>query len=197
MINFGKISPHEAHDDKCSNDKNNFIRFADSSFNAVEKQIFTIADDKKGNLWIGTDGGGILLFNKQHKTFTRLLSQIDKDGTIDNRINYLYQDSHDNFWINTMSGLICFDPNSNKFFKYTTADGLPNNVFFATAEDANGNRVEARMTAPEGYTTTAHTALNIMQKILDGNFQVGFQTPAKAYGADLILEIPGVSRQTA
>jgi len=70
-------------------------------------------------------------------------------------------------------------------------------LLWGAAEDVNGNRVEARMTAPEGYTTTALTALNIMQKILDGNFQPGFQTPAKAYGADLILEIPGVGREPA
>jgi short subunit dehydrogenase-like uncharacterized protein len=68
-------------------------------------------------------------------------------------------------------------------------------LLWGQAEDPNGNRVESRMTAPEGYTTTALTALNIMQKILDGNFQPGFQTPAKAYGADLILEIGGVTRQ--
>jgi len=67
-------------------------------------------------------------------------------------------------------------------------------LLWGEAEDANGNRVEARMTAPEGYTTTALTALNIIQKILDGNFQPGFQTPAKAYGADLVLEIEGVTR---
>ena len=68
-------------------------------------------------------------------------------------------------------------------------------LLWGQAEDPNGNRVESHMTAPEGYTTTALTALNIMQKILDGNVQPGSQTPAKAYGADLILEIGGVTRQ--
>jgi short subunit dehydrogenase-like uncharacterized protein len=70
-------------------------------------------------------------------------------------------------------------------------------LLWGEAEDPNGNRVESRMTAPEGYTTTALAALNIMQKILDGNFQPGYQTPAKAYGADLILEIEAVTRQDA
>ena len=63
------------------------------------------------------------------------------------------------------------------------------------ALDLNGNRVESRMTTQEGYTLTALAALKITQKILDGNFTPGFQTPAKAYGADLVLEIEGVSRQ--
>ena len=68
-------------------------------------------------------------------------------------------------------------------------------LLWGEASDLNGNRVESRMHGPEGYTMTALTALNITQKILDGNFKPGYQTPAKAYGADLILEIEGVSRQ--
>jgi len=68
-------------------------------------------------------------------------------------------------------------------------------LLWGQVEDPNGNQVEARMTAPEGYTTTALAALNIIQKILDGNFTPGFQTPAKAYTADLIFEIDGVTRQ--
>lgn len=61
------------------------------------------------------------------------------------------------------------------------------------ATDPKGNRVESRLTCPEAYTTTVLTAVNIAEKILAGNFQTGFQTPAKCYGADLILEIDGVN----
>ncbi|HEV8592561.1 MAG TPA: saccharopine dehydrogenase NADP-binding domain-containing protein [Pyrinomonadaceae bacterium] len=68
-------------------------------------------------------------------------------------------------------------------------------LLWGEASDLNGNRVESRLQGPEGYTLTAHAALNIAQKILDGNFTPGYQTPAKAYGADLVLEIDGVSRQ--
>lgn len=63
------------------------------------------------------------------------------------------------------------------------------------ASDLNGNRVESRMQTPEGYTLTALAALNVAEKILAGNFTPGYQTPAKAYGADLVLEIDGVARQ--
>jgi len=63
------------------------------------------------------------------------------------------------------------------------------------ASDRNGNRVESRMKTPEGYDVTAHAALNIVQKILDGNFEPGYQTPAKVYGPDLIMELQGVTRE--
>jgi len=68
-------------------------------------------------------------------------------------------------------------------------------LLWGEVSDLNGNRAESRMQGPEGYTITALAALNIAQKILDGNFTTGFQTPAKAYGADLVLEIEGVTRQ--
>jgi short subunit dehydrogenase-like uncharacterized protein len=62
------------------------------------------------------------------------------------------------------------------------------------ASDERGNRVEARLVCPEGYTTTVLTALQIAGKILKGNYCAGFQTPAKCYGADLITEIEGAKR---
>ena len=68
-------------------------------------------------------------------------------------------------------------------------------LLWGEASDAQGNRVEARQQGPEGYKTTAIAALNIVEKILAGNFTPGYQTPAKAYGADLVLGIAGVSRQ--
>lgn len=68
-------------------------------------------------------------------------------------------------------------------------------LLWGEALDLNGNRVESRIQCPEGYTTTALTALLVAQKILDGNFTSGFQTPARAYGADLILELEGTARQ--
>jgi len=56
------------------------------------------------------------------------------------------------------------------------------------------HRFEARLQTPEGYTLTALTALAIVQKVLKGDAPIGFQTPAKAYGADFVLEIEGVKR---
>ena len=68
-------------------------------------------------------------------------------------------------------------------------------MLWGEAWDEKGNRVEARQQGVEGYTLTALAALKISEKILAGNFCPGFQTPAKCYGADLILEIEGSSRQ--
>ncbi len=68
-------------------------------------------------------------------------------------------------------------------------------LLWGQATDGNGQMVEARLQGPEGYTLTALTSLLIAKRILEGDAPVGFQTPAKAYGADLVLEIEGVQRQ--
>jgi short subunit dehydrogenase-like uncharacterized protein len=62
------------------------------------------------------------------------------------------------------------------------------------AADANGRRVQSLLTTPEGYTLTALTAVASVQKVLNGVVLPGFQTPSRAFGADFILEIPGVTR---
>lgn len=59
----------------------------------------------------------------------------------------------------------------------------------------NGAKAVARMSGPDGYTLTMIASLLIIQKILAGNFKTGYQTPAAAYGEDLVLEIPGVERE--
>lgn len=59
----------------------------------------------------------------------------------------------------------------------------------------NGKTVEARLTGPEGYNLTALSALIITKKVLQGNAKPGFQTPAGLYGANLVLEIEGVTRE--
>jgi short subunit dehydrogenase-like uncharacterized protein len=62
-------------------------------------------------------------------------------------------------------------------------------------KDDSGKRAVSRLRGPEGYTLTALTALRIVERVLGGQFSPGFQTPSKAYGADLILEIEGVTRE--
>ena len=59
---------------------------------------------------------------------------------------------------------------------------------------ADGTRVQSRLQGPSGYDLTAQTAVLLAKKALSGNAPVGFQTPSRAYGADAILEVPGVVR---
>ncbi len=59
--------------------------------------------------------------------------------------------------------------------------------------DAAGHIFTGRFKAPDGYTLTVLTALAIVEKALGGHTPIGFQTPAKAYGPELIFTIEGVT----
>lgn len=68
-------------------------------------------------------------------------------------------------------------------------------LVWGEVKNPSGETRSVRMRCPEGYTLTAISSLLITQKVLEGNFKTGYQTPAGAYGADLVLEIPGVTRE--
>jgi short subunit dehydrogenase-like uncharacterized protein len=61
-------------------------------------------------------------------------------------------------------------------------------------EDDRGRRAVSRLATPEGYTFTARAALAAVERVLAGHAPAGFQTPARAYGPDFVLGIPGVTR---
>ncbi|WP_375418000.1 saccharopine dehydrogenase family protein [uncultured Hymenobacter sp.] len=63
---------------------------------------------------------------------------------------------------------------------------------YGEVSDKQGRRVAARLSGPEGYTLTVLAALHITEKVLRGDYQPGFQTPARCYGAGLVRELPGV-----
>jgi short subunit dehydrogenase-like uncharacterized protein len=58
----------------------------------------------------------------------------------------------------------------------------------------DGRSAESVLHGPDGYTMTALTAVLLARKALAGDAPAGFQTPSRAYGADVILEVPGIVR---
>jgi short subunit dehydrogenase-like uncharacterized protein len=63
------------------------------------------------------------------------------------------------------------------------------------AMNAAGKTVRSRLTGPEAYSMTAHTAVAALERVLAGEAKPGFQTPSLAFGPDFVLEIEGVSRE--
>ena len=67
-------------------------------------------------------------------------------------------------------------------------------LLWGEAIAADGQRVAARLRGASGYVLTAQTAVHLAAKALGGDAPIGFQTPSRAYGPDVILEIPDVTR---
>jgi short subunit dehydrogenase-like uncharacterized protein len=68
-------------------------------------------------------------------------------------------------------------------------------VVVADAEDGAGHRVSARIRTPEAYEFTGTSAAEVAHRVLQGDHESGFQTPARVYGPDFVLAFRGVSRE--
>lgn len=68
-------------------------------------------------------------------------------------------------------------------------------LIWAQVKNPEGKTITGNMRCPEAYSLTASSMLLVSQKILNGNYKAGYQTPSSAYNEDLVMEIEGVSRE--
>ncbi|RYY24844.1 MAG: hybrid sensor histidine kinase/response regulator, partial [Chitinophagaceae bacterium] len=104
-----------------------WIRYiADGKPNSLSSmKIISVLDDEQGNLWLGTDGGGLNCFNKITKTFTVFGEQ---HGV--NQVIYgILKGENEDLWLSTNGGIIRFSPNSKKSVVYNNLDDLQSNQF--------------------------------------------------------------------
>ncbi|MGB1287079.1 MAG: saccharopine dehydrogenase, partial [Aggregatilineales bacterium] len=64
---------------------------------------------------------------------------------------------------------------------------------WAKASDATGHSAEAWLQTVEPYRFTAEIAILAVERTAELN-RVGALTPALAFGADFVLEVPGTQR---
>ena len=65
-------------------------------------------------------------------------------------------------------------------------------LFWGRASDETGRFAEARLSTPEGYAFTAHSAVALARVALQDGARPGFQTPSRLCGARFVLSLPGV-----
>lgn len=88
--------------------------------------------DKDGNLWFGTNGNGVSMYNG--KTFNTFSSS---NGLIHNYIHSVSQDRYGNIWFGTYGGASKYD--GTHFYDYTTNEGLIDNDVHEILEDSKGD----------------------------------------------------------
>ncbi|PQJ08766.1 hypothetical protein CJD36_022465 [Flavipsychrobacter stenotrophus] len=98
-----------------------------------DDMIFSICEDKPGNLWFATRRHGACRYDG--KSFTGFREQ---EGFVSGGIYFILEDKHGNIWLTTESnGVWCYD--GKTFRNLTTKDGLINNSVWFALEDKKGN----------------------------------------------------------
>jgi signal transduction histidine kinase/ligand-binding sensor domain-containing protein len=88
--------------------------------------VRSIHQDKKHSLWVGTEGAGLLLFDRKTGSFKQFTTA---QGLPHNTILRILEDDNGNLWMSTYNGLSKFDVSKNTFRNYLESDGLQSNQF--------------------------------------------------------------------
>ncbi len=106
--------------------KQQFLSDIKDSTSIGNNKITGLIKDNKGNLLIGTDGGGLSLMDKE----TRKCKVYNTENYLPtDRIFGLQIDNSKNVWLSTDIGLIRFNPSDNEVLVYDASDGLQGKEF--------------------------------------------------------------------
>jgi len=88
--------------------------------------IRCLHEDRDGNFWVGTQGGGLLLFDRGTGKWKRFA---DAEGFPSNTILRILEDDRGNLWMSTFNGLIRMEAGTRKIRNFSPSDGLQSNQF--------------------------------------------------------------------
>jgi len=133
--------------------------------------VRAIHQDKNNQIWVGTEGGGILHFNSPSAKFEDYTTH---KGLSSNSVLNILEDKNGFLWLSTFNGITRFDPLTKKVKNYYEADGLQSNQFnynaallSATGELLFGGIKGFTVFHPDSLTGTA-----AMPKILVSSIKI-------------------------
>jgi len=97
----------------------------------IGKPIRSLYEDKAGNFWIGSEGGGLILFDRKKAAITERFS--NADGLSNNSVLNILEDNKGYLWLSTFNGLSEFNPLNKTFKNFYQDDGLQSNQFLYNA----------------------------------------------------------------
>lgn len=89
-------------------------------------EVTKLAVDDTGNIWVGTYGFGIDVYNASTGTFTN--HRAGKNGLSNDFINCLYKGPDGTMWVGTMNGGLCRYQSQSKTFKAYRKDGTARSI---------------------------------------------------------------------
>ncbi len=103
--------------------------------------LYTDPDDTSGNtMWIGTHTAGLERFDRTKGVLAHFRHDTKNNASLSSDIvTCILRTQSKELWIATASGLNLFDPQTQKFTRFTVKNGLPNDFVYGLLEDAQGN----------------------------------------------------------
>ena len=92
----------------------------------INAKVFSVYEDFKNNVWIGTNNG-LIRYNKISK---KIIVYNENNGLPNNVICGILEDNDSNIWMSTHRGIIKYNPTKESFNNYYTLHGLQSNTFY-------------------------------------------------------------------
>ena len=103
----------------------------------INGYIRDIIEDRNGNIWIATHGGGLAIFQASSEKF--IIYNSFNSNLANNKVLTLLEDSRGNIWAGTFGGGVClFSKSTLQFTNFSEKEGLNNSTVYKILEDENG-----------------------------------------------------------
>jgi ligand-binding sensor domain-containing protein/serine phosphatase RsbU (regulator of sigma subunit) len=106
--------------------------------NSIYEDIRFFREDRDGNLWVGANEGGVIMYNMKTSRFEAqpyINSILYRGG----QVKALEIDKQNNLWIGTVEGVAVGTINQQNFQRYTLMDSLTVSLITALYCDPNGD----------------------------------------------------------
>ncbi|MCB0684902.1 MAG: hypothetical protein KDC53_00205, partial [Saprospiraceae bacterium] len=103
-------------------------------------RVSAIHQDRSGNIWVGTLGGGLDLYDPVHNQFVHHRHDpYDPLSLSNEQVNAIFEDSQGRVWVGTFGGgLNLLHKDHSGFRHFNTVDGLANDEVMGIVNDGKG-----------------------------------------------------------
>lgn len=95
-------------------------------FYDINFSVRAIYEDVSRQFWVGTEGGGLLKFDRKKGTFEEIT---EKDGLPNNSVLNIEEDKKGNLWMSTYNGIVRYSTADGRSKNFYESDGLQSNQF--------------------------------------------------------------------
>jgi signal transduction histidine kinase/ligand-binding sensor domain-containing protein len=174
-------------------DGTKFVVFEHDATNPAsisDNSIRTIYEDPQGNLWIGTNTGGLNVLDRASLTFTHFRHDSASERSLPNDSVYaIVQDGDGSLWVGTQRGLARLDHDRAGFERFPAAPGTPGRL---ASDYITSLALDGAGKLWVGAISGGLVRIDPATKVIDRPFDA---TDALATGADsvyaLLAEAPG------
>ncbi|MFC0878492.1 two-component regulator propeller domain-containing protein [Saccharicrinis sp. FJH2] len=126
------------------NVENHHLKFYDFSGEIDNHSVMSLVEDQFHNLWIATEGAGIVVLCPDSIGNYHKVKHIDNTNEVGERLTgnlvyTLYEDQQGEIWAGTSEALNRIDPENYSVTSYEMRDGLQDQYISAITGDENGN----------------------------------------------------------